>query len=157
LGLDGGILDDAAALAQMQRALPDREDAPRGIRVNAVGPGPIGTPFASKLGLPEDALRQSGEALAATVPFSGLGTRWKWLKPPCSSPATTRRMRRAPNWRSTAAGRQSGGTTKRTAGGSLAAVAAWESRPRQLQVRHPRRDGCDTCGNRALMQSAAAH
>ncbi|MFM0039888.1 SDR family oxidoreductase [Paraburkholderia strydomiana] len=73
MGLDGGIPDDAAALAQMQRALPGREDAPRGIRVNAVGPGPIGTPFASKLGLPEEALRQSGEALAATVPFKRIG------------------------------------------------------------------------------------
>ncbi|AET93579.1 short-chain dehydrogenase (plasmid) [Burkholderia sp. KK1] len=61
-----------AAVRSLVRSI-GAELAPRGIRVNAVSPGPIDTPFASKLGLGEDELRKTGEALAAAVPLKRVG------------------------------------------------------------------------------------
>jgi NAD(P)-dependent dehydrogenase (short-subunit alcohol dehydrogenase family) len=44
------------------------ELAPRGIRVNAVSPGPTETPMVTKLGLPADALSDFKETFTARVP-----------------------------------------------------------------------------------------
>ena len=49
------------------------ELAPRGIRVNAVSPGPIATPFHGKLGLSEKDLAAVGAHFQATVPLKRFG------------------------------------------------------------------------------------
>ena len=49
------------------------EFAPRGIRVNAVGPGLIITPFHGKLGLSEEQLNESASAILNRVPFHRFG------------------------------------------------------------------------------------
>jgi NAD(P)-dependent dehydrogenase (short-subunit alcohol dehydrogenase family) len=50
------------------------ELAPRGIRVNAVSPGPIDTPAPGKLGLPPDALEAMRTSIASQVPLGRWGT-----------------------------------------------------------------------------------
>jgi NAD(P)-dependent dehydrogenase (short-subunit alcohol dehydrogenase family) len=60
------------ALLSLMRAL-SAELAPRGIRVNAVSPGPIDTPAMSKLGLPPEALDAFADAIPARVPLGRFG------------------------------------------------------------------------------------
>lgn len=67
------ILSASKAAARSLVRSVAAELAPRSIRVNAVSPGPIETPFHTKLGLPEDVLRQSGEAIVAAVPLKRFG------------------------------------------------------------------------------------
>lgn len=49
------------------------ELADRGIRVNAVSPGAIGTPFWVKIGLPEDVLKDAAESITSQVPLKRFG------------------------------------------------------------------------------------
>ncbi|MNL50867.1 3-oxoacyl-[acyl-carrier-protein] reductase FabG [compost metagenome] len=46
----------------------------RGIRVNAVSPGPVETPLYDKLGIPDAYRTQVNKEIAATIPFGRFGT-----------------------------------------------------------------------------------
>ena len=46
----------------------------RGIRVNAISPGPIDTPIFGKMGIPKEAVGATREALGSQVPMKRLGT-----------------------------------------------------------------------------------
>jgi NAD(P)-dependent dehydrogenase (short-subunit alcohol dehydrogenase family) len=61
-----------AAVRSLARTL-GAELAPRGIRINAVSPGPINTPFAGKLGLSEQELKAMAETVEAQVPLQRFG------------------------------------------------------------------------------------
>lgn len=50
------------------------ELAPKGIRVNAVCPGPVTTPIFGKIGLPEEAVNQMAGAIQHRVPLKRFGT-----------------------------------------------------------------------------------
>ena len=61
-----------AAVRSLVRSL-GAELAPRGIRVNAVSPGPISTPFHGKLGLSEKQLNETASAIEDQVPLHRFG------------------------------------------------------------------------------------
>ena len=62
-----------AALVALARTLSG-ELMPRGIRVNAISPGPISTPLYGKLGLSTDALAAVADSLRTQVPAGRFGT-----------------------------------------------------------------------------------
>ncbi|WP_405377868.1 SDR family oxidoreductase [Nonlabens sp. Asnod3-A02] len=74
VGFGGSSLLSAskAALRSVVR-VASAELAPRGIRVNAVSPGPIGTPFWGKIGLPDDVLTGAAEAITAQTALKRFG------------------------------------------------------------------------------------
>ncbi len=49
------------------------ELAPRGIRVNSIAPGPIGTPIYDKMGMAEEQVEELGKSFAASVPLQRFG------------------------------------------------------------------------------------
>ena len=61
-----------AAVRSLARSL-GAELAPRGVRVNALSPGPISTPFHSKLGLSENDLNTVAAGIEAQVPLRRFG------------------------------------------------------------------------------------
>jgi NAD(P)-dependent dehydrogenase (short-subunit alcohol dehydrogenase family) len=60
------------ALRSLARSM-GAELTPCGVRVNAVSPGPISTPFTSKLGLGDEALKAMKEGVEAQVPLQRFG------------------------------------------------------------------------------------
>ncbi|MEI7255886.1 SDR family oxidoreductase [Dickeya dadantii] len=62
-----------AAFLNMAKTL-STELLPRGIRVNAVSPGPIETPLYDKLGIPDAYREQVNKDIISTIPFGRFGT-----------------------------------------------------------------------------------
>jgi NAD(P)-dependent dehydrogenase (short-subunit alcohol dehydrogenase family) len=73
-GVAGGHVYFAtkAAVRSLARTLA-AELAPRGIRVNAVSPGLVPTPFVGKMGLPQEALDGFAAMIAGQAPLGRLG------------------------------------------------------------------------------------
>jgi len=74
IGFGGSSLLSAskAALRSVVR-VASAELAPHGIRVNAVSPGPVGTPFWGKIGLPDDILQGAAEAISNQTALKRFG------------------------------------------------------------------------------------
>lgn len=74
IGFGGSSLLSAskAALRSIVR-VASAELVSKGIRVNAVSPGAIGTPLWSKIGLPDEVLKSAGEAITNQIPIKRWG------------------------------------------------------------------------------------
>ena len=74
LGMSGGVLYGASkgALRTVTRTLA-AELAGRSIRVNAVSPGPIGSDFFERTGIPKDQVAQMAEGIRSRVPLGRFG------------------------------------------------------------------------------------
>ncbi len=74
LALPGGIIYNSTkgALRTVTRVLA-QELAGRKIRVNAVSPGPIGSDFFVRTGLPQEQVQQFGEQILSAVPMGRFG------------------------------------------------------------------------------------
>jgi NAD(P)-dependent dehydrogenase (short-subunit alcohol dehydrogenase family) len=74
IGFGGSSLLSAskAALRSLVR-VASAELAEKGIRVNAISPGPISTPFWGKIGLPNEVLQSAAEAITNQVPLKRFG------------------------------------------------------------------------------------
>lgn len=75
IGFAGSSLLSAskAALRSVVR-VASAELADKGIRINAVSPGPIGTPFWGKIGLPDDVLSGAAAAITDQTALKRFGT-----------------------------------------------------------------------------------
>ncbi len=74
LGLSGGVIYNSTkgALRTVTRVLA-HELAGRKIRVNAVSPGPIGSDFFDRTGMPQEELQQFSEQILSAVPLARFG------------------------------------------------------------------------------------
>ncbi len=74
VGLPGGVIYNSTkgALRTVTRVLA-LELADRKIRVNAVSPGPIGSDFFDRTGMPQEQLQQFVEQVLSTVPLGRVG------------------------------------------------------------------------------------
>ncbi|WP_299228240.1 SDR family NAD(P)-dependent oxidoreductase [uncultured Psychroserpens sp.] len=74
-GFDGlGVYSASkGAIRSFARVLTS-EVKSRGIRVNAIAPGPIDTPIYGKMGLPQEVVEDMGKGFAAQVPLGRFGT-----------------------------------------------------------------------------------
>ncbi len=74
VGLPGGVIYNSTkgALRTVTRVLA-LELADRNIRVNAVSPGPIGSDFFKRTGMPEDQMQQFIEQVLTSVPLGRIG------------------------------------------------------------------------------------
>jgi NAD(P)-dependent dehydrogenase (short-subunit alcohol dehydrogenase family) len=74
IGFGGSSLLSAskAALRSLVR-VASAELVNKGIRVNAVSPGAIGTPLWEKIGLPEEVLKSAGETITNQIPIKRWG------------------------------------------------------------------------------------
>ena len=74
LGLPGGVIYNSTkgALRTVTRVLAN-ELAGRRIRVNAVSPGPIGSDFFDRTGMPQEELQHFSEQILAAVPLARFG------------------------------------------------------------------------------------
>ena len=70
-----GLLGSGKAALRSLVRVGSKELASRGIRMNAVSPGAVGTALWGKLGIPEDILAATGEALTKQIPMK------RWAKP----------------------------------------------------------------------------
>jgi len=74
VGLPGGVIYNSTkgAIRTITRVLA-LELAERKIRVNAVSPGPIGSDFWNRTGMPKDRVQQLIEKVLTTVPLGRVG------------------------------------------------------------------------------------
>ena len=75
LGMEGGVIYNSTkgALRTVVRVLA-KELSPRKIRVNAVSPGPIGSDFFERTGIPQEQMEQMAAGIQAMVPLDRFGT-----------------------------------------------------------------------------------
>ena len=75
LGMEGGVIYNSTkgALRTVVRVLA-KELSPRNVRVNAVSPGPIGSDFFSRTGIPQEQLEQMAAGIQSMVPLDRFGT-----------------------------------------------------------------------------------
>jgi NAD(P)-dependent dehydrogenase (short-subunit alcohol dehydrogenase family) len=74
LGMQGGVLygSTKGALRTVTRTLA-AELAGRNIRVNAVSPGPVGSDFFARTGMPQEQVSAMAEGIRAQVPLGRFG------------------------------------------------------------------------------------
>ena len=74
MGMPGSSVYGASKAAVLNMAKTLSADLlPRGVRVNAVSPGPVATQIFARMGLPEDQTRQLKDQIAQQVPLKRFG------------------------------------------------------------------------------------